>query len=84
VVRARDAAARLDGLPGVQAPIHDRHHFREFVARVDQPASAVADALASEGYAVHVVGDHRIQVCVTETTQAHVDGLVAAMEEVVQ
>jgi len=82
VVRARDLADRLDDVSGVQAPVHDRHHFREFVAHVDQPAPAVADDLAAEGYAVHTLDDHHVQICVTETNARHVDGLVAAFEEV--
>jgi len=82
VSRARDVADRLDAVPGVRAPVHDRHHFREFVAGVDKPAPAVASALAEEGYAVHTVDDHRLQVCVTETNAGAVDGLVAAVEEV--
>ena len=81
VVRARDLAARLDDVPGVQAPVHDRHHFREFVAHVDQPAPAVTADLAAAGYAVHTLGEHHIQICVTETNERHVDGFVAAMEE---
>ncbi|PSP49027.1 glycine dehydrogenase [Halobacteriales archaeon QH_1_68_42] len=78
----RDLAARLDDISGVHAPVHDRHHFREFQARTDQPARAVAGDLEDEGYAVHVVGDHRIQVCVTDANAGAVDGFVAAMEEV--
>ena len=74
---------RLDDISGVHAPVHDRHHFREFQARTDQPARAVAGDLEGEGYAVHVVGDHRIQVCVTDANAHTVDGFVAAMEEVV-
>jgi len=82
VRRAGEVADRLDDISGVRAPVHDRHHFREFVAGVDQPAPAVASALADEGYAVHAVDDHRLQVCVTETNAHAVDGLVAAVEEV--
>jgi len=82
VTRPRDLAARLDEIVGVQAPVHDRHHFREFVARTDQPASAVAGDLLDEGYAVHEVGEHLIQVCATETTAEAEDGLVAALSEV--
>jgi glycine dehydrogenase subunit 1 len=82
VTRARDVAERLDDISGVRAPVHDRHHFREFVAGVDQPAPAVAADLAEEGYAVHAVDDHRIQVCVTETNAHAVDGLVDAFGEV--
>ena len=51
------------------------------VARTDRPAPAAADDLRSAGYAVHVVGDHELQVCVTETNETAVDGLVAAFRE---
>ncbi|MFB6137144.1 MAG: aminomethyl-transferring glycine dehydrogenase subunit GcvPA [Halobacteriaceae archaeon] len=78
----RDLAARLDDISGVSAPVHDRHHLREFVAHVDQPAPAVRDDLADRGYAVHAVGDHRVQVCVTEVTADATDGLVRAFREV--
>ena len=81
VRRARELAARMDDLSGVRAPVHDRHHFREFVARTDRPAPAAADDLRSAGYAVHVVGDHELQVCVTETDESDLDGLVAAVRE---
>jgi len=79
---ADDLAARLDDVVGVRAPVHDRHHFREFVAHTDQPATAVADDLETEGFAVHAVGEHRVQVCVTDTNEHAADGLVAAFEEV--
>ncbi|EJN59236.1 aminomethyl-transferring glycine dehydrogenase subunit GcvPA [Halogranum rubrum] len=79
---AAELAARLDDVSGIQAPVHDRHHFREFVAHTDQPAAAVVEDLEAEGFAVHVVGEHEIQVCVTETNADHVDALVAAFEEV--
>jgi glycine dehydrogenase subunit 1 len=78
----RDLAARVDGIDGVSAPVHDRHHFREFQAETDRPAEAVASDLRAEGYAVHVVGDHRIQLCVTDANAHETDGLVAALEEV--
>jgi glycine dehydrogenase subunit 1 len=81
VVRARDLADRLDDVRGVRAPVHDRHHFREFVARTDQPASAVVADLENAGYAAHTVGEHEVQVCVTETNEAAIDGFVAAFEE---
>jgi glycine dehydrogenase subunit 1 len=78
----RDLAERLNDIPGVTAPHHDRHHFREFVAHVDQPAAAVADGLEAEGFGVHVAGEHLIQVCVTDTNAGETDAFVAAMEEV--
>jgi len=79
---AAETAAALDDVSGVQAPVHDRYHFREFVARTDQPARAIATDLEDEGYAVHAVDDHLLQVCVTETTEAYVDEFVAAVTEV--
>ncbi|MCU4798915.1 aminomethyl-transferring glycine dehydrogenase subunit GcvPA [Halobacteria archaeon HArc-gm2] len=82
VTRARDLAARLDEIEGVKAPVHDRYHFREFVARTDQPAVAVRADLAKEGYAVHAVGEHLIQVCATETTEHSTDDFVETFEEV--
>ncbi|OAQ54093.1 hypothetical protein HTG_00770 [Natrinema mahii] len=84
VRRARDLAARLDEIVGVKAPVHDRHHLREFVARVDQPASAVADDLEKRGFAVHVVGDHEIQVCVAGVPDERLDRFVDALEEVIR
>ena len=83
---ARAAAAladRLDALSGVVAPVHDRHHLREFVLRVDQPAPAIASDLEAEGFAVHVVGDHQLQLCVTDHSAEQRDALVAAFEEVI-
>ncbi|MFA9503934.1 aminomethyl-transferring glycine dehydrogenase subunit GcvPA [Natrinema sp. H-ect1] len=84
VRRARDLAARLDEIVGVKAPVHDRHHLREFVARVDQPARAVADDLEERGFAVHVVGDHEIQVCVAGVPDERLDRFVAALEGVIR
>ncbi|MDS0294543.1 aminomethyl-transferring glycine dehydrogenase subunit GcvPA [Halogeometricum luteum] len=82
VTDAESLAAELSDLKGVKAPVHDRHHFREFVAHTDQPAEAIAADLEREGFAVHVVGEHELQVCVTESTAAKTDELVAAFEEV--
>jgi glycine dehydrogenase subunit 1 len=82
VTRARDLATRVDEISGVRAPVHDRHHFREFVAHTDQPAAAVRSDLADEGYAVHAVGDHQIQICATETTEHAVDDFVETLAEV--
>ncbi|WP_136716242.1 aminomethyl-transferring glycine dehydrogenase subunit GcvPA [Halorientalis salina] len=82
VTLPRDLAARLNEINGVTAPVHDRHHFREFCARTDQPADAIADDLRAEGFAVHVVGEHLLQVCVTDTTADTTDRFVDAMAEV--
>ncbi len=82
VRRAESLAERVDAVDGVEAPVHDRHHVREFVARTDRPARAVADDLREAGFAVHVVGDHELQCCVTGATDAELDGFVATLEEV--
>ncbi|RDI72643.1 aminomethyl-transferring glycine dehydrogenase subunit GcvPA [Halopelagius longus] len=82
VTDAESLAAELDGLKGVRAPVHDGHHFREFVVHVDQPAKAIASDLEAEGFAVHVVGEHRLQVCVTDLNASKTDALVSAFEEV--
>ncbi|WP_323675745.1 aminomethyl-transferring glycine dehydrogenase subunit GcvPA [Halorubellus sp. PRR65] len=82
VADARDLAARVDDVEGVQAPHHDRHHLREFVAHTDQPATAIADDLVDEGYAVHVLDEHHVQLCTVGTTDAERDDFVAALAEV--
>ncbi|WP_276260680.1 aminomethyl-transferring glycine dehydrogenase subunit GcvPA [Haloglomus litoreum] len=79
---ARDLAAELDDVVGLRAPVHDRHHLREFTVRTDQPAGAVAADLAAEGFAVHTLDDHLLQVCVTDANADATDDLVAAFEEV--
>ena len=81
VTRTRDLANRINEIRGIRAPIHDRHHFREFVARTDQPAAAVAADLENDGYAVHVVDEHEIQICTTETNEDAIDGFLEALRE---
>jgi glycine dehydrogenase subunit 1 len=79
---ADDLAGRLDDVGGLQAPVHDRHHFREFVARTDQPAREITRDLEAEGFAVHAVGEYEVQVCITDANQHAADDLVAAFKEV--
>ncbi|PSP97368.1 glycine dehydrogenase [Halobacteriales archaeon QS_5_70_17] len=79
VVGARELATRVDDVTGIRAPVHDRHHFREFVARTDQPAPAVAADLEGEGFALHAIDDHLLQICTTEANAAHWDALVEAL-----
>jgi len=83
VREAADLAERIDDVVGAAAPVHDRHHVREFAVRVDQPAAAVAADLEKTGFAVHVIGEHLLQVCVTDLNAARTDDLVAAVEEVI-
>ena len=83
VERAAKLAARVDAIPGVEAPVHDRHHFREFVARTEDSAPEIAGELEAAGFAVHAVDEHELQFAVTETNEHAIDDLVAALEEVV-
>ncbi|WP_435359035.1 aminomethyl-transferring glycine dehydrogenase subunit GcvPA [Haloarchaeobius sp. DFWS5] len=82
VTTAEGFASRVGEVVGVQSPVHDRHHVREFVAHTDQPAKAIAEDLEDEGYAVHVVGEHQIQICVTGATDVQLDGFVETLTEV--
>jgi len=79
---ARDLAADLDDVVGLRAPVHDRHYLREFPVRTDQPADAVAADLREEGFAVHTLDEHLLQVCVTDANADTAADLVAAFEEV--
>ena len=83
VREAESLAADIDALSGAIAPVHDRHHFREFTVRTDQPAPAIAGDLEAEGFAVHVVDDHLIGVCVTDLNADRTDDLVDAFAEVI-
>jgi glycine dehydrogenase subunit 1 len=77
-----ELAADLDAISGLRAPVDDRHQFREFVVGTDQPAQAIADDLEGEGFAVHVIGEHELQVCITDANAHAADDLVAAFAEV--
>ena len=82
VTRAREVAEQLNAIDGVQAPVHDRHHFREFAVRTDRSAPDVKSDLEDRGFAVHAIGDDLVQVCITETNAEQVDELVEAFEVV--
>lgn len=82
VRNVRELATELDAIDGVQAPVHDRHHFRECVARTDRSAEEIATELETHGFAVHAIDDHLLQVCTTETNATECDGLLEAMEVV--
>ena len=81
VTLAADLAADLDEIKGVKAPVHDRHHFREFVAHTDQPAVAVVSDLEKKGFAVEAVGEHEVQVCITDANEHAKGQFVTAFEE---
>ncbi|SDR08865.1 aminomethyl-transferring glycine dehydrogenase subunit GcvPA [Natronobacterium texcoconense] len=84
VRRAEELADRLDELEGVTAPVHDRRHFREFVATVDEPAATVAADLEDRGFAVHVVDDHEIQICTAGASDEEIDEFAETFSEVVR
>ena len=73
-------ASAVDDLDGYRAPVHDQAHFREFVVETEEPAAAIGADLRDEGFAVHELGDDRLQLCVTDTNREHVGDLVEAME----
>jgi len=77
-----ELAPRLDGIPGVEAPVSDAHHFREFRVGVDRDARTVSEELYDAGFAVHALDSDHLQICVTETNVDATDDLVAAFEEV--
>jgi glycine dehydrogenase subunit 1 len=78
---ADELAGRLDDVAGLGAPTDSRHHIREFPVRTDQPARAVAADLHDSGFAVHVLDEHLLQVCVTETNYGTTDAFVTAFRE---
>ncbi|WP_312907708.1 aminomethyl-transferring glycine dehydrogenase subunit GcvPA [Natronosalvus caseinilyticus] len=84
VTRAKEFAARIDDLDGTTAPVDDRHHLREFVVHVDQPARVIANDLEERGFAVHVVGEHELQVCVAGVSDEQLDAFVEAFTEVLR
>ena len=93
MARARYAAMQLDKIPGVQAPVFQAPHFKEFVVNFDQTgksAAAINDALLAKG----IFGGKDLSgqfpelgqsalYCVTEIhTQADIDRLAQTIEEV--
>jgi len=74
-------ASEFDEIPGVSAPVHDGFHFREFAARVERDASALAADLRADGFAVHVRDEDEIQVCVTDANEHRTDDLVRSVAE---
>lgn len=82
IERPRELASRLDDIGGVTAPLHDRHHFREFTWSTGEDAERVADVLLTRGFAIHALEEDELQVCVTEQSDAEIDRFVAELEEV--
>ncbi|MFC7074161.1 aminomethyl-transferring glycine dehydrogenase subunit GcvPA [Halovenus rubra] len=84
IERTTAVAEQVDDVAGVTAPVHERHHFREFVARTDHSADTLESELADAGFGVHAIDDNLLQICVTETNESAVDEFVDTLQEVTQ
>lgn len=82
VERPKEVAERMDDIGGVTAPMHDRHHFREFTWDCGEDASRVADVLINRGFAVHALEDDVLQLRVTDQPQPAVDRFIEELTEV--
>ena len=85
--KASYAASRLSELPGVSLVHADAPFFKEFALKVPGRADQVVESLVERGYLGGVpfprAGEDVLLVAVTERrTRDQIDGLVAAMEEV--
>ena len=95
MARSQYAMQQLDAIPGVQAPLFQAPHFKEFTVCFDGTGKSVAEinkALLANG----IFGGKDLSVafpelgqsalyCVTEVhTQADIDKLAAALKEVVE
>jgi glycine dehydrogenase subunit 1 len=85
--KASYAAGRLSELPGVSMLHAEAPFFKEFALKVPGRADQVVEGLVERGYLGGVpfphAGEDVLLVAVTERrTRAQIDGLVAAMEEV--
>ncbi|MCA9859900.1 MAG: aminomethyl-transferring glycine dehydrogenase subunit GcvPA [Thermomicrobiales bacterium] len=91
--RSAYAMCRLGELPGVQAPVFDRAHFKEFVVNFDATGKTVAE-INQALRARDIFGGHDLSrdfpqlgqsalYCVTEAhSKADIDQLVSTLEEV--
>lgn len=82
VERPQRLANRLDDIGGVEAPAHDRDHFREFTWRTGVDAQRIADILLQRGFAVHALEDDLLQVAVTDQPHDEVERFVTELTEV--
>jgi glycine dehydrogenase subunit 1 len=86
--KAAYAAERLTELPGVELMHAGAPFFKEFALRLPRPADRVVTSLVERGYLAGVpfrdAGEDVLLVAVTERrTRAQIDGLAAAMAQVV-
>jgi glycine dehydrogenase subunit 1 len=85
--KAGYAASRLTEVPSVSLVHPEAPFFKEFALRVPRPASEVVEGLLERGYLGGVpfppAGEDVLLVAVTERrTREQIDGLAAAMKEV--
>ena len=95
MARVQYAMQQLDAIPGVQVPLFQAPHFKEFTVSFDGTGKSVAEineALLADGIfggkdlsaAFPELGQSAL-FCVTEVhTQADIDKLAAALKEVVE
>jgi glycine dehydrogenase subunit 1 len=93
MARARYAALQIGSLPGVKAPLFQSPHFKEFVVNFDGTGKTAAE-INQALLAREILGGKDLSqefpelgqsglYCVTEVhTQADIDRLVSALEEV--
>ncbi len=95
IYRARYAAIKLNKIAGVQAPVFQSPHFKEFVVNFDQTGKSVAEinnALLAKGiFGGKDLSDQFPELgqsalyCITEIhTQADIDRLAQTIQEVVE
>jgi glycine dehydrogenase subunit 1 len=93
MARTRYAMERLAELPGVRVPFLGSHHAKEFVVdftATGRTVAAINEALLRRGYlggadlsrAFPALGQAALYAVTEVRTQAEIDGLAAALEEV--
>jgi glycine dehydrogenase subunit 1 len=88
LAKASYAAEALTAIPGVSLLRPGAAFFKEFTLRLPGPAAEIRDAMIDLGYLAGVpipqAGDDALVVAVTERrTRQEIDGLAAAMQQVV-
>ncbi|MEA2027200.1 MAG: aminomethyl-transferring glycine dehydrogenase subunit GcvPA [Chloroflexota bacterium] len=95
MARSRYAMERLAEIPGVNLPFSDSHHVHEFVVDFNATGRSVADvntALLERGFLggadlareFPALGQSALYAVTEVRTQAEIDGLVEAIEEVLR
>jgi glycine dehydrogenase subunit 1 len=73
---------KLNSIDGIQAPLYNRYHFREFVIGTRENAYEIAQSLEDRGYAISPISDHELIICVTELNENHIDLLVENFKDI--